>query len=300
MLTTRAYQARWLRADLVAGLTVTALLIPEGMAYAQLAGVPPQAAFSAAPAALLLYAVLGTSRQLVVAVSSAVAITSAAIVGELAPAGGAQYAEYVSDPAKPVPYRVRPVLPMYNADSTWRQWLVDDQRPFADRTDVLTFASEPLTEPLTISGEVSATLFASTTGTDSDWVVKLIDVFPPEQQEQIRIMFSDSMLAILCQSLLRKRSGGRVAAMEILLGTPAVRNLIREGKAHQIPSAMQTGKSAGMQTMDASLLELVRSGTVSMEQARLHASAPELLGASGQAQPERPPPAGRLTPLRSS
>jgi putative CocE/NonD family hydrolase len=69
---------------------------------------------------------------------------------------------------------------MYNADSTWRQWLVDDQRPFSDRTDVLTFVSEPLTEPLSISGEVAATLFASTTGTDSDWVVKLIDVFPPE------------------------------------------------------------------------------------------------------------------------
>jgi putative CocE/NonD family hydrolase len=95
-------------------------------------------------------------------------------------AGGAQYAEYVSDPAKPVPYRVRPVLAMYTAESTWRQWLVDDQRPFADRPDVLTFVSEPLTEPLTISGPVSATLFASTTGTDSDWVVKLIDVFPPE------------------------------------------------------------------------------------------------------------------------
>ncbi|HEV7763372.1 MAG TPA: CocE/NonD family hydrolase [Thermoanaerobaculia bacterium] len=91
-----------------------------------------------------------------------------------------KYAEYVSDPAKPVPYRVRPVLAMYNPESTWRQWLVDDQRPFADRTDVLTFVSEPLTAPLTISGEVAATLFASSTGTDSDWVVKLIDVFPPE------------------------------------------------------------------------------------------------------------------------
>ncbi|HEX6097409.1 MAG TPA: CocE/NonD family hydrolase [Thermoanaerobaculia bacterium] len=98
-----------------------------------------------------------------------------------APKGeGAEFAEYVSDPAKPVPYRVRPVLAMYSPDSTWRQWLVDDQRPFADRTDVLTFTSEPLTEPLTIAGEVWATLFASTTGTDSDWVVKLIDVFPPE------------------------------------------------------------------------------------------------------------------------
>jgi putative CocE/NonD family hydrolase len=90
------------------------------------------------------------------------------------------YAEYVSDPAKPVPYRVRPVLPMYSADSTWSRWLVDDQRPFVDRTDVLAFVSEPLTEALSISGEVAATLFASTSGTDADWVVKLIDVFPPE------------------------------------------------------------------------------------------------------------------------
>ncbi|HEX8411940.1 MAG TPA: CocE/NonD family hydrolase [Thermoanaerobaculia bacterium] len=91
-----------------------------------------------------------------------------------------QYAEYVSDPAKPVPYRVRPVLAMYNTESSWRNWLVDDQRPFADRTDVLNFTSDVLTEPLTITGEVAATLFASTTGTDADWVVKLIDVFPPE------------------------------------------------------------------------------------------------------------------------
>lgn len=98
------------------------------------------------------------------------------------PAAGAaaQYAEYVSDPAKPVPYRVRPVLAMYNPESSWNRWLVDDQRPFADRTDVLTFVSDVLREPLPISGEVAASLFASTTGSDSDWVVKLIDVFPPE------------------------------------------------------------------------------------------------------------------------
>lgn len=83
-------RASW-RFDLIAGLTVTAILIPEGMAYAQLAGVDPQAAFYAAPAALLLYALLGSSRQLVVAVSSAVAITSAATISELAPQGTSEY-----------------------------------------------------------------------------------------------------------------------------------------------------------------------------------------------------------------
>jgi uncharacterized protein len=93
---------------------------------------------------------------------------------------GASYAQYVSDPSKPVPYRVRPNLAMYNPDSSWRNWLVDDQRPFSDRPDVLTFVTEPLKEPLTISGAVTANLLASTTGTDSDWVIKLIDVYPPE------------------------------------------------------------------------------------------------------------------------
>ncbi len=89
--------------------------------------------------------------------------------------------DYISDPAKPVPYRVRPIVPSFGgAGSTWRRWLVDDQRPFADRTDVLVFVGQTLNEPLTISGDLSATLFASTTGTDADWVVKLIDLYPNE------------------------------------------------------------------------------------------------------------------------
>ncbi len=85
------YQRPWLRTDVLAGLTVTAILIPEGMAYAQLAGVGPEAAFYAAPIGLVLYAILGSSRQLVVAVSSAVAITSAATVVLLAPQGSSDY-----------------------------------------------------------------------------------------------------------------------------------------------------------------------------------------------------------------
>ncbi len=99
-------------------------------------------------------------------------------------ARGASFAEYVSDPARPVPYRVRPVLAMYDDESSWNRWLADDQRPFSDRTDVLTFVSEPLTEPLTVAGGITAQLYASTTGTDADWVVKLIDVYPPEVRAQ--------------------------------------------------------------------------------------------------------------------
>lgn len=94
--------------------------------------------------------------------------------------GAKQFTQYVSDPQKPVPYRVPPIRPLYADDSTWRVWLVDDQRPFASRPDVLTFVSQPLKETITISGEVAASLVASTTGSDADWVVKLIDVYPDE------------------------------------------------------------------------------------------------------------------------
>lgn len=89
--TLRNYRRGWLRSDLIAGLTVTALLVPEGMAYAQIAGVPPEAAFYAAPAGLVLYALLGTSRQLVVAVSAAVAATSASIVGDMTDGGTEEF-----------------------------------------------------------------------------------------------------------------------------------------------------------------------------------------------------------------
>jgi len=88
------------------------------------------------------------------------------------------YDEYVSDPAKPVPYTPRPVR-FADADA-WRRWLVNDQRAVADRTDVLTYVTPPLTEPVRIGGAPVAHLVASTSGTDSDWVVKLIDVYPDE------------------------------------------------------------------------------------------------------------------------
>jgi len=89
--------------------------------------------------------------------------------------------EYVSDPAKPVTFRIRPNQPVgYTPDLSWVRWLVDDQREFSGRPDVLTYTSEVLTEPMAISGEPMANLVASTSGTDGDWVVKLIDVYPDE------------------------------------------------------------------------------------------------------------------------
>jgi putative CocE/NonD family hydrolase len=96
-------------------------------------------------------------------------------------AGEAAFDEYVSDPAKPVPFRARPIQPMgYAEGQTWSRWLVDDQREASGRPDVLAFVSGVLTEPMKIAGEPVANLAASTSGSDSDWVVKLIDVYPEE------------------------------------------------------------------------------------------------------------------------
>ncbi len=95
--------------------------------------------------------------------------------------GEPEFTEYVSDPAKPVPYRPRPVPPIGSAGgSAWSEWLVNDQREASGRTDVLTFVSDILTAPVQIGGEPVANLVASTSGTDSDWVVKLIDLYPDE------------------------------------------------------------------------------------------------------------------------
>ena len=95
--------------------------------------------------------------------------------------GDEGFDEYVSDPAKPVPFRARPIQPVgYDRGFTWSQWLVDDQREASGRPDVLTYTSEVLRAPVKISGQPMANLIASTTGTDADWVVKLIDVYPDE------------------------------------------------------------------------------------------------------------------------
>ena len=103
------------------------------------------------------------------------------------PAGDAGFDEYVSDPSKPVPYRNRPIRPSGYDESkgmSWPRWLVDDQREASGRTDVLVYTSEVLAKPVKIAGEPLVKLIASTTGSDADWVVKLIDVYPDEVPAQ--------------------------------------------------------------------------------------------------------------------
>jgi len=119
------------------------------------------------------------------------------------PATADQFDSYISDPANPVPYRPRPVEPTYNpaeqGGSRWSTWLLEDQRFVEQRPDVLTWESEPLTEDTVIAGDVMAHLFASTSGTDSDWVVKLIDVYPEEYPKDpklggYQLMIADEIL----------------------------------------------------------------------------------------------------------
>ena len=129
---------------------------------------------------------------------------------------------------------------------------------------------------------VFATLHTQSTAQTVD---RIIDVFPPEQQGQVRTQLSIALQGIVTQQLLPTADGrGRVVACEVLVPTPAIRNLIREGKTHQIYAALQTSGAVGMQTMDADLARLVRAGRITRSLAEQRASVPEelkrLLGGS--------------------
>jgi twitching motility protein PilT len=104
------------------------------------------------------------------------------------------------------------------------------------------------------------------TGSAAQTVNRVIDVFPADQQEQVRVQLAESLVAVISQTLLPTSDGtGRVVACEVMVATPAVRNLIREGKVHQIPSAIQTGAKDGMQSLDQSLRHLLKTGRITAE-----------------------------------
>ncbi len=106
---------------------------------------------------------------------------------------------------------------------------------------------------------------------------RIVDVFPANEKEMVRAMLSESLRAVISQTLLKKAGGGRVAAHEIMIGTPAIRNLIRENKVAQMFSAIQTGQREGMQTLDQCLKDLLSRGIISREEARARANNPDAL-----------------------
>jgi twitching motility protein PilT len=108
-------------------------------------------------------------------------------------------------------------------------------------------------------------------------VDRIIDVFPAEEKEMVRAMLSESLRAVISQTLLKTKDGsGRVAAHEIMIGTPAIRNLIRENKIAQMYSAIQTGQGVGMQTLDQNLQDMVRRNLTTSAEARVRAVNKEL------------------------
>src|SRR5512145_741319 len=100
---------------------------------------------------------------------------------------------------------------------------------------------------------------------------RIVDVFPAAEKEMVRAMLSESLRAVISQTLLKRIGGGRIAAHEIMIGTPAIRNLIREGKIAQMYSSIQTGQAQGMQTLDQNLQELMMKGLITKEEARFKA-----------------------------
>jgi len=115
-------------------------------------------------------------------------------------------------------------------------------------------------------------------------VDRIIDIFTPSQQQQIRLQLSQVIEAVLSQTLLPRIAGGRVAAFEIMVATSAVRNLIREAKTFELPNIMRLSSKDGMQTLDEALAGLVRSGIVLQEEAMMKSSNPERLSKSLQFQ----------------
>lgn len=127
---------------------------------------------------------------------------------------------------------------------------------------------ETIASAITIA-ETGHLVFATLhTNSASQSIDRMIDVFPPHQQPQIRAQLSNILMAIVSQRLIPTIGGGRVAAAEILVATPAVRNIVREGKAHQLEAVIQTGAEFGMQSMDKQLVSLIHAGTITYDEAR--------------------------------
>jgi twitching motility protein PilT len=127
---------------------------------------------------------------------------------------------------------------------------------------------ETIASAITIAETGHLVLATLHTNSASQSIDRMIDVFPPHQQPQIRSQLSNILQAVVSQRLMPTIGGGRIAAAEILVATPAVRNIIREGKTHQLEAVIQTGAEFGMQSMDKTLVQLVHNGTISYDDAR--------------------------------
>ncbi|HLC91731.1 MAG TPA: type IV pilus twitching motility protein PilT [Candidatus Saccharimonadales bacterium] len=130
---------------------------------------------------------------------------------------------------------------------------------------------ETISSAITIAETGHLVLATLHTNSASQSIDRMVDVFPPHQQPQIRAQLANILMAICSQRLIPAIGGGRIAAAEILIATPAVRNIIREGKSHQLEAVIQTGTEHGMQSMDKTLVSMIHNGTISYDEARNYA-----------------------------
>jgi twitching motility protein PilT len=136
---------------------------------------------------------------------------------------------------------------------------------------------ETIAAAITIAETGHLVLATLHTNSAAQSIDRMIDVFPPHQQQQIRVQLAGILQGICSQRLIPTIGGGRIVAAEVLIATPAVRNIIREGKTHQLDAVIQTGAEQGMQSMDKTLVGLIHAGKITYEEAKNYAIDPQEL-----------------------
>src|SRR3989344_1880243 len=194
------------------------------------------------------------------------------------------YAEHIVTIEDPIEFVIKPkrsIISQREMNNDTHSWSVALRSVLREDPDVVLVGEmrdyETIAAALTVA-ETGHLVFATLhTNSASQTVDRVVDVFPSEQQDQVKLQLSNVLEAVISQRLIPPTTGGRVVAYELMLATTAIRTAIREGKTHQIDSIIQTSSESGMNTLEASLAQLVRDGKVSIESAKSFAIRPEQL-----------------------
>ncbi|OGM33059.1 type IV pili twitching motility protein PilT [Candidatus Woesebacteria bacterium RIFCSPHIGHO2_01_FULL_44_21] len=194
------------------------------------------------------------------------------------------YAEHIVTIEDPIEFVIKPkrsIISQREMNNDTHSWSVALRSVLREDPDVVLVGEmrdyETIAAALTVA-ETGHLVFATLhTNSASQTVDRVVDVFPSEQQDQVKLQLSNVLEAVVSQRLVPAISGGRVVAHEMMLATTAIRTAIREGKTHQIDSIIQTSSEVGMNTMEASLAQLVRDGKITIESAKSFAIRPEQL-----------------------
>ncbi len=206
--------------------------------------------------------------------------TLAAILDEI----NANFTQHIVTIEDPIEFVIRPkrsIISQREMNNDTHSWSVALRSVLREDPDVVLVGEmrdyETIAAALTVA-ETGHLVFATLhTNSASQTVDRIVDVFPSEQQDQVKLQFSNVLEAVVSQRLIPAISGGRLVAHELMMSTTAIKTAIREGKTHQIDSIIQTSSETGMNTLEASLAILVRDGKITMETAKTYAVRPEQL-----------------------